>query len=103
MLTHIGVLTLAPSATEDNRLQIVQGLASLIGQVDGLVSVRTATDVGLKEDTADIVFELTFASQQAWEMYGGHPAHKRLIAKHIAPVLASKVFLQVSGFVEVSA
>jgi hypothetical protein len=100
VLTHIGVLTLVPTATEAQRKAITEGLADLAGRVDGLVSVRTGTDLGLKDDTADIVFLLTFSSRAAWEAYGSHPAHRALIAEHIAPVLRAKVFAQVGGLAE---
>jgi hypothetical protein len=103
VLTHIGVLTLEPTATDAQRAAITDGLAGLVGRVDGLVRVRTATDLGLKDGNADVVFLLDFASQEAWEAYSGHPAHKALIAEAIAPVLAAKVFLQAGGFADVSA
>lgn len=103
MLTHIGVLTLAPTATDDHRRAITDGLAALVGQVDGLVSARTATDLGLRPGTADVIFEMTFSSREAWEAYGDHPAHKALVAEHIGPVLQDKVFVQTDGFTEVGA
>lgn len=101
MLTHIGVLTLEPTATDVQRDAITGGLAALAGRIDGLVRVRTATDLGLKDGNADVVFLLDFDSRAAWEAYVGHPAHKALIAEAIAPVLQAKVFAQVAGFDEV--
>lgn len=98
MLTHIGVLTLKDSAGPDERRAIADGLEALVGQVDGLVAVRTGVDLGLKDDTADVVFELTFTDEEAWRAYATHPAHKALIAERIAPHLEAKVFLQVAGF-----
>ena len=103
MFTHIGVLTLVPTATDADRAAITEGLAALVGQVDGLVSVRTATDLGVREGNADVIFQLTFSSQEAWAGYGDHPAHKAVISQHIAPVLQDKVFLQTAGFTEVAA
>lgn len=100
MLTHIGLLTLTPAATDTDRQAIADGLARLVGIIDGLVAARTATTLGLRPGTADVVFELTFASRQAWEAYGEHPAHKALIAERIAPVLQGKVFAQVANFAE---
>ncbi|WP_040801428.1 Dabb family protein [Nocardia higoensis] len=102
MLTHIGVLTLQESATEQDRQAITDGLAALVEVVDGLQSVATATGLGLRAGTADVVFHLTFSSVEAWESYADHPAHKALIADTIAPVLVAKTFAQVGGFTEVS-
>lgn len=103
MLTHIGVLTLMPSATQADRRAIVEGLAALVGQIDGLRRVRTGLDLGLSHGTADIVFQLEFESQEAWRRYASHPAHKALIAERIVPVLESKTFAQVSTLTEASA
>lgn len=98
LITHIGVLTLVPTATDADRQAITDGLAGLFGMIDGLVEVRTATTLGLRAGTADVVFELTFSSQQAFEAYGEHPAHKAVIAERIAPVLQDRVFAQVGEF-----
>lgn len=103
MLTHIGVLTLTPAATGADRQAIADGLAGLLGVIDGLVAVRTATSLGLRPGSADVVFELTFDSRQAWEAYSDHPAHKALIAERIAPVLQDKAFAQVADFAEKTA
>lgn len=102
MITHIGVLTLVPTATEAHRRAITDGLSSLVGQIDGLQSLRFATDLGLRDGNADVIFQITFSSQQAWEAYGDHPAHKAVIAERIAPVLQAKAFVQTEGFTEVS-
>jgi len=103
MFTHIGMLTLVESATDGDRAAIATGLTSLVGQIDGLVSARVATDLGLTEGNADVLFLLEFASEEAWRAYAVHPAHKAVIASAIGPVLASKVFVQADGFAEARA
>lgn len=102
MLTHIGVLTLRDSATAQDRQTIVEGLGALVGVVDGLETVRTAVDLDLRPGTADVIFQLTFSSTEAWEAYADHPAHKSLIAEKIAPILEAKTFVHTGGFTEVS-
>lgn len=103
MLTHIGVLTLVPTATEAHRRAITDALSALVGRIDGLLSLRFATDLGLREGNADLTFQLTFASQEAWAAYNDHPAHKAVIAEHILPVLQAKTFVQTAGFTDVGA
>ena len=103
MLVHIGVLTLVPTATESDRTAITGALAALVGRIDGLLSLRFATDLGLREGNADVTFQLTFASREAWAAYNDHPAHKAVIAEHISPVLQSKAFVQTAGFTDVEA
>ena len=64
----------------------------------GLLSVHAAEGLDLKPDTADVVFLLTFESQEAWEGYQGHPAHRALVAEKIGPVVADKRFAQTRGW-----
>ncbi len=103
MFNHIGMLTLTETATAGDRAAIATGLTGLVGQIDGLVSAKVATDLGLTEGNAGVVFILEFASEQAWREYGAHPAHKAVIASAIAPVLQAKAFIQADGFVEARA
>jgi hypothetical protein len=103
MVIHIGLLTLIDTATDDHRRAIADGLLGLVGIIDGLEHVEVGSDLGLKGGNADLVFRLTFASEDAWAAYGAHPAHQAVIAEAIAPVLASKAFVQVAGFREATA
>ena len=100
MLTHIGMLTLQESATQADRQAIADGLMGLVGQIDGLQRVEVGVDLGLKDGTADVLFRLEFATEDAWRAYAAHPAHQAVITERIAPVLASKLFVQVGEFQE---
>ncbi|MET0297777.1 MAG: Dabb family protein [Microbacterium sp.] len=100
MVMHIGLLTLIDSATVEDRRAIADGLLGLVGRIDGLERVEVGTDLGLKEGNGDVLFRLTFASEDAWRAYGAHPAHQAVVTGAIAPVLASKAFVQVDAFDE---
>lgn len=100
MVTHIGMLTLVDTATDADRQSIADGLTGLVGRIDGLLRVRVGTDLGLKEGNASIIFLLDFDTEDAWQVYAAHPAHQAVIAERIAPVLASKQFVQVGPFQE---
>jgi len=103
MITHIGMLTLVEAATAADRQAIADGLLGLVGQIDGLQRVEVGTDLGLTEGNGDVLFRLEFASEDAWRAYATHPAHRAVIVERIAPVLASKAFVQVGDFEEVRA
>lgn len=103
MLTHIGILTLEETATNEQRQAIVDGLTALVGVVPGLQNAEVATDLGVTPGNASLIFQLTFDSTDSWRAYGAHPAHKAIITERIAPVLHSKLFLQVAGFAEAEA
>jgi len=103
MVTHIGLLTLVDSATPADRQSIADGLKGLVGQIDGLEEVVVGIDLGLKEGNGDVVFQLRFATEEAWRAYAAHPAHQAVITERIAPVLAAKAFVQVDGVQEAGA
>lgn len=67
MFQHIGVLTLTDTATDDDRMAIVDALRGLPGQIDGLQSARLVLDAGIKEGNSDLMFIMTFDSRAAWE------------------------------------
>lgn len=99
-INHIGALTLTDAGAADS---IAAGLREMLGVIEGLLTVRTATDLGLREGNASLLFILEFDSREAWEAYGDHPAHKALIAERIAPALAAKAFLQAASIEETRA
>lgn len=95
MFHHIGMLTLLPTASAAEADAIVEGLSELRGAVPGLQSAVVSRDAGLSDGNADIMFRMTFDTAQSWNAYKTHPAHVAVIRDRIAPVLASKTFVQV--------
>lgn len=96
MITHIGMLTLKPDASKGQRAAIENGLRALVGVVPGLQSVSVGQDAGLKTENAHLVFASVFDDEAAWRAYGGHPAHVAVVRDLIAPVLATKGFVQLA-------
>jgi len=94
MFNHVGHLTLAPEATDEQIEAIVTGLLGLPAQVEGLSSAEVVRDAGLTEGNATLRFHMRFDSQASWEAYKTHPAHVAVIRDHIGPVLGSKAFVQ---------
>jgi len=99
MTVHMGMLTLVESSTLADREFIRDGLEALVGVVPGLEKADVRFDLGLKEGNAALVFAMTFDSEESWRGYGAHPAHVAVVQERIAPVLASKAFVQVDGAV----
>lgn len=102
MITHIGMLTLIETAGERHVAAISEGLLSLAALIPGLQKVTFGKDIGLNSTNASLIFQLTFDSEESWREYATHPAHKAVISELIAPVLKSKMFVQVADFVEAS-
>jgi hypothetical protein len=96
MFQHIGMLTLKDTVTPADIDRIDEGLVALVGVVPGLVSADVSRDAGLTVDNATLLFRMGFAAQADWEAYRTHPAHVAVITERIAPVLASKSFVQLA-------
>lgn len=94
MFQHIGMLTLKDAATPADADHIEEGLLALLGVIPGLEGAEVARDAGLAEGNADLVFRMSFATVDDWKNYRVHPAHVAVITERIAPVLASKAFVQ---------
>lgn len=97
MFQHIGVLTLVDTATDEQRTALAQSLRDLVGQVPGLEKANVVVDAEIRDGNADVLFAMTFDSQESWAAYGAHPAHVAVVEEHVKPVLASKVFIQTAG------
>jgi len=94
MFQHIGVLTLQPTTTAEQKAALVDALEALVGVVPGLLSADARLDAGLREGNADVFFRMELESRAAWEGYSVHPAHVAVVTDHIKPVLVSKSFVQ---------
>jgi len=94
MFVHSGMLTLKKDAVESAGPSIKQGMLALVGRIPGLRGVSIGLSAGINPGTASLLFLLSFESEDAWRKYGNHPAHKTLIAEHIAPALEDKQFFQ---------
>lgn len=94
MFSHVGMLNLIADATDGQKQSIFDGLAGLVGTIDGLVRVSGGHDLGLTEGNASLVFVLEFEDEAAWAAYRTHEAHAAVITECIAPVLVSKHFVQ---------
>ena len=97
MFSHIGILTLKPTVSEEQVRGLSAALEALVGVVPGLLSATVERDARLREGNADLIFRMQFDEQSSWEGYSAHPAHVAVITNHIAPHLQAKTFLQVAG------
>jgi hypothetical protein len=96
MFQHIGVLTLQPDTTREQKAALAAALEALVGVVPGLITASVRLDAGLREGNADLIFRMELADQAAWEGYSVHPAHVAVVNDHIKPVLLAKSFVQLA-------
>jgi len=94
MIRHIVLLKLQDTATDADRANILEGLATLPGLIPPLRSYVFGTDAGLAEGNADIAVVADFDDVAGYEAYRDHEAHQQVIAERIRPVLATRTAIQ---------
>ena len=97
MLTQIVLLKWTESATSEQRGQAATALASLPGLVPEIRSLALVTDAGLRPDNFDVALVTSFDDEAAWERYQTHPEHLRVVKGAVAPILAAKAAVQLTG------
>lgn len=95
MIRHVVVLTLADGTEPAARDAMIAALRSLTEEIPEISSCVVGVDAGLAEGNAEVLLQLDFDDEGAWRRYQSHPAHKRVIADHIRPVLAARAAIQV--------
>ena len=66
---------MSASEKQEAAQAIKEGLASLQGQVPGLVDIHVQIDGRLESSNADIMLDSTLVSEEALKGYAVHPAH----------------------------
>ena len=70
------------------------GLGELPGMIDTIRAYRFGPDVGLAESNFDYAVVADFDDEAGYLAYRDHEAHRELIARHIAPILAERAAVQ---------
>jgi len=94
MFRHIVLLTLREDATEADRDAIVAELRTLPDLVPTIRAYDIGLDAGLNAGNATISVVADFDDADGYLTYRDHPDHQRVIAEHIAPVLAARSAIQ---------
>jgi stress responsive alpha/beta barrel protein len=81
--------------TGDSQLAALErALAELPEQVSEIHRYRFGRDAGAVTGNFDFAIVADFADRAAWQRYVDHPAHQRLIAERIRPILAERAAAQ---------
>ncbi|WP_424944440.1 Dabb family protein [Aliiroseovarius crassostreae] len=80
MISHVVALALAPDADRATLAQVMQGLADLVGRVEGFLSFTYGPNIDLERKSPDhpYGFVACFANQAALQRYADHPEHQGL-------------------------
>lgn len=86
MISHVVALGLTPDADRAVLGQVMQGLADLVGRVDGFLSFTHGPNVDLERKTPDYSygFICRFTDRAALQLYANHPEHQALGSRLVA-------------------
>ncbi len=94
MVRHIIVWTLKDTFSEEEKVQVKQGikegLEGLLGKIPGLLEIHVYTD-GLASSTADLMLDSCFTDEAAYKSYKTHPAHVAAADSKVRPNVAVRL------------
>jgi len=91
---HVVMFRWKADAGAERLTALRRALAALPGQVPEIRSYRFGDDARAVEGNFDFAIVADFDDVEAWRRYVAHPAHQKLIAEHIRPILAERVAVQ---------
>jgi hypothetical protein len=95
MIAHVFLMSLKPDASAKQRQALLDGIARLPAEIDGIVSFGSGVDLGLSSGNAEMALLALFEDEQAWKSYLAAPAHRRLASELVSPVLESGMAIQI--------
>lgn len=96
MIRHIAVFSWTPEATAESKRLVAEQLATLPGQMRGLVSYSFGHDAGLVEGNGDFAVVADFEDVAAYFAYREHPVHQEVIRNVISPITRQRLTIQVA-------
>jgi hypothetical protein len=91
---HVVMFRWKPDTPESRLAALERALAELPRQVAEIRRYRFGRDAGAVTGNFDFAIVADFADREAWQRYVDHPAHQKLIAEHIRPILAERAAAQ---------
>lgn len=93
MFRRIILFTWTDEATKEQREAVEAELARLPGLIPEIRRFEIGADAGV-EGNADFGVVADFDDVAAWGVYVAHPAHQKVVADHIRPIVAARTALQ---------
>jgi hypothetical protein len=92
---HVVLFRWKPGTPAAELTALERALAELPGQVAEIRSYRFGRDAGLFPGNFDFAIVAEFADEAAWRRYVDHPAHQKLVAEHVRPIVLERAAAQV--------
>ncbi len=94
MLRHVVMLSFEDGTPPEAVQRIADELRALPAQIPELRSYVVGVDIALADDNADLVVVADVDDVRGYIAYRDHPAHQRVIAELIRPLLAARSAVQ---------
>jgi hypothetical protein len=94
MIRHVVLFRWKPEATNEQKQLVAAELRRLPPLVASIQSLEIGVDAGLNEGNADFAVTADFDDEAGYRAYVDHPAHRAVVAKYIAPIVADRLAAQ---------
>ena len=94
MFRHVVMVKFTPEATDEQKETLREGLATMPEQIPEVRAYRFGDDVRISADNFDFVLVADFENQDGFLAYRDHPAHQKLVADLLRPIVAQRAAVQ---------
>jgi hypothetical protein len=91
---HVVMVSFTEEASEEQKQALRDGLATMPEQIPEVRAYRFGDDAGLTPDNFDFVVVADFEDQDGFLTYRDHPAHQKLVADLLRPIVARRAAVQ---------
>lgn len=94
MFRHVVMVRFTEEATDDQKQALREGLATMPEQISEIRAYRFGDDAGLSPENFDFVVVADFEHQDDFVAYRDNPAHQKLVADLLRPIVAERAAVQ---------
>jgi hypothetical protein len=94
MFHHVVMFRWKPGASAEQLAALEHALAGLPAQISELRAYRWGADAQVAPGNFDFAICADFDDVEAFRAYVVHPAHQRLVAEHVRPLMTERAAVQ---------
>ena len=94
ILRHVNLLSWKEGTSETQIAALCQELERMRSEISEIRSLTFGPDLRLAEGNVDFAIVEDFDDAEAFGRYVAHPAHTRMVAEFLRPILASRQAIQ---------
>ncbi len=94
MYRHVVLLSLADTATDEDRAAIVSNLSALPPMIPEILSYSVALNSGTADGNSDVAIVADFKDHADYETYASHEDHVAVINTYIKPFVVGRAAAQ---------